>query len=242
MNINGSPVLAALVVLVVLSAHIGRLVSGATSTGHPEPLTWSMTADVGHHSPFGRSGQLRTVSFSSARFCAATDGNGDVFTTTDPGDDAVTWRRQLVAVAGRSDSWQATTAAIAAVTCAEVARCVATDDAGNALITTRPAIASGEWVKQTVGDGAVLWDVTCPNPSRWVAGDIDRRVLPGAERTTAPVRGGTTGVAVRSREAEGRDPYAQPRGDQSSAAPGSRASATGSDLDWARSRHRYRVK
>ncbi len=139
MNINGSPVLAALVVLVVLSARIGRLVSGATSTGHPEPLTWSVTADVGHHSPFGRSGQLRTVSFPSARFCAATDGNGDVFTTTDPADDA-----------------------------------------GNALITTRPAIASGEWVKQTVGDGAVLWDATCPNPSRWVAGDIDRRVFTGS--------------------------------------------------------------
>ena len=107
---------AALAVLLAVPA------AGA-QTGTTQSLSWSapVAFDFGDHT-YHRA--LTAVACPSTSLCVAADDQGNVVSSTDPGDVAPTWT--MTNVAG--------TTRINGISCASTSLCVAVDDAGDVMV------------------------------------------------------------------------------------------------------------
>lgn len=121
-----------------------------------------------------QSGLMTGIACASSSLCVATDGSGDVVSSSDPSD-------------GRSARWAVTNvdgdAELQGISCPSLSLCVAVDQAGNVLTSTDPgAGASATWTVKNVA--GLLYGVSCPSSSLCVATDGQNSVLvttdPGA--------------------------------------------------------------
>ena len=128
------------------------------STAHLHLLRRAQTAT----SPAAPSEGPYKLACPSVTLCVATDANGEVLTSTNPGAGDSKWTT--------SDVDGSTP--ITAISCPTVTMCVATDAAGNVLTSTNPLGGSAAWSASQV-DGVGLTGVSCPTISLCIA--IDSR-------------------------------------------------------------------
>jgi len=118
------------------------------------------------------------LSCPSATFCAAVDMAGDVITSTDPGDPAPSWK--IAHVDGNLDSRGAAgfsngtrNLSLEGISCPSPTLCLAVDQAGNVLSSTKPDGGAGTW-RTTKIDGADQFvAISCaPNSTFCAAVDV----------------------------------------------------------------------
>jgi len=143
---------AALAVLLAVPA------AGA-QTGTTQSLSWSapVAFDFGDHT-YHRA--LTAVACPSTSLCVAADDQGNVVSSTDPGDVAPTWT--MTNVAG--------TTRINGISCASTSLCVAVDDAGDVMTSTDPSAASS-WATDNVDGTHWIYGISCPSTSLCAAVD-----------------------------------------------------------------------
>ena len=127
---------------------------------------------------------LTGLSCPSATLCVATDGSGDIVTSTNP-ENAGSW--QVAAVDTPDDS-------IDQVSCPSAALCVAVDDSGDVLTSTNPAGGASAWQTADIDGTGTLTGISCPTVTLCVAVDDDGVALV----STNPAGGRAHGRAGRS--------------------------------------------
>jgi hypothetical protein len=142
-------------------------------SNHPDggPHSWSVLTGISRHG-------FQSVSCASVRLCVATDLGGYVTTATRPLGGRQAW---TVAHVDEEQSNRAVGFIIPAVACPSTTFCLALDDVGKALWSTRPAGGADAWTVQRRPDGtAAFRGIDCPSPRLCVA--IDEHALVAIRR------------------------------------------------------------
>ncbi|HEY3921886.1 MAG TPA: hypothetical protein VGL76_07205 [Gaiellaceae bacterium] len=101
---------------------------------------------------------LDDVACPSASFCAAVDGGGNAFLSTNPRGGVAAWTK--VSADGSNS--------LNAVACPSTSLCVAVDAVGNVITTTNGGTS---WTVTSVDSGHALYDISCASTSICVAVD-----------------------------------------------------------------------
>src|SRR5262249_14124285 len=123
---------------------------------------------VGHngvsaaHVGSGEQPDAVRVSCASAAFCVASDGFGDVSTSTDPSNGP--WSSARVARLVR-------------MSCPSTALCVGVDGSGSMWVSGNPAGGSSTWTKTQIPGVQTIWNVSCPSTTLCVASATGGQLL-----------------------------------------------------------------
>jgi hypothetical protein len=157
--------------------------SYTASANRPSPLTWTAPQ------PISTGAALNTVSCPTAAFCAATDIDGDVLTTTDPAGGPGTWTATHLIDEGAIPN---DTGFL--ISCPSSTLCVASDLNGDVYVSTDPTGGAGTWHATAVvnPDGDGIQALECPSTSLCIADDSSGNVI----TSTDPAAGTWTTSAV----------------------------------------------
>jgi hypothetical protein len=110
---------------------------------------------------------LAAIACPSESLCVATDGAGDVATSTNPTDGTEAW--QVAHVDSNTVCESKCPASLEAISCPSLALCVALDTAGYVFWSTNPAGGPAAWSNAKIGNTYGLTAVSCPSESLCVA-------------------------------------------------------------------------
>jgi hypothetical protein len=134
--------------------------------------------------------ELTAISCATVKFCVATDGVGDVVTSTNPSGGVGGWH--VTKVIGAHS--------FTAISCPSVHFCVAVDSNGQVVTSTDPTGGSDAWTATTL-DGSVRFDsVSCPSARFCVAGGLSDSAYVSTDPTGGS--GGWTKTRVIARGTE----------------------------------------
>src|ERR1700733_4799273 len=148
------------------------------------PLTWSTPRQVDHAAPFGNPSRFASLTCLSSTWCLATDGEGNVATSTDPAGGL----------------WSTATVSpdpVIAISCPSASLCVGTARNGNIVTSTDPTGGAGAWQTTSIAPGHTFSPISCPSTPLCVvsdtAGDVFTSTSPtgGPGAWSAPVSVGT---------------------------------------------------
>jgi hypothetical protein len=135
--------------------------SPAPTLASPPSLSWSSPMLIDHQLPYTSNRSLASVSCPSSSLCVAVDRDGNVVTSTDPGNSAAaTWTVKNIDANNE----------LTGVSCVSSALCVAVDYGGDVLTSTDPDRgAAATWRLKHVRGAAALESISCPSSSLCVA-------------------------------------------------------------------------
>jgi len=147
------------------------------------PLAWQapVLIDEPHPEP-STNPSLGAISCPSESLCVATDGPGDIATSTHPGDLAGAW--QVTHVDGnRICERSMCPASFNAISCPSTSLCVALDTAGYVFWSTEPSGGAAAWRSAKIGGEYGLKAVSCPSTSLCVAVGIEGDAITSTDPT-----------------------------------------------------------
>ena len=130
--------------------------------------TWS-TAPIGAPHSFTNG-----ISCPLTSLCVAVNYEGNAVVSTDPATVAPTWSPAPIISIPPEENFQ-DRLRLSAVSCTSTALCVATDNKGDAVISTNPTAAT--WSAPESIDSAALTGISCPSTSLCVAVDYAGRAV-----------------------------------------------------------------
>lgn len=138
--------------------------------------TWS-TAPIGAPHSFTNG-----ISCPLTSLCVAVNYEGNAVVSTDPATVAPTWSPAPIISIPPEENFQ-DRLRLSAVSCTSTALCVATDNKGDAVISTNPTAAT--WSAPESIDSAALTGISCPSTSLCVAVDSVGRAVISTDPTAA---------------------------------------------------------
>ncbi|MGA8744690.1 MAG: hypothetical protein WB507_02350 [Solirubrobacterales bacterium] len=132
------------------------------------------------------------VSCASTSLCVATDGPGEIITSTEPTQGTSAWK--FADIDGEND--------LNGVSCtaSPTLLCVVTDQEGNVITSTNPTGGPSAWTVTDIDGENQPTAVSCPSTSLCVAGDEDGNILVAPFTSSTGAGGGGGGGGGGSTE------------------------------------------
>jgi hypothetical protein len=151
--------------------------------------------------PFGdiAGRQIAGVSCPSPALCVAVTGDGDAYTTTEPGGSASAWAVADLDGVGQGKGVPGPNMHLTAVSCPSVSLCVAVsgrpnNKSGRILTSSNPTAGATSWRTAQLDPSLDLRGVSCGSPSLCVAVSNDGRIVTSTNPAGGPSSWSVVGV------------------------------------------------